>query len=76
MADIYVDWCPKCGGRGEIARERGKLLIHCNKCGRSVTICDEDDLTADHEGRMNVIPYAKGKDAFDKWNTKEEVNGR
>lgn len=76
MADLYIDWCPKCGGRGEIARENGEMQIRCNKCGRSVTICNEDKLTADHKGRMNVVPYAKGRAAIDKWNEKEEVNGR
>ena len=75
MADLYIDWCPQCGGRGEIARENGEMMIRCNQCGRSVVICNEDELAADHKGRMNVVPYAKGRAAVEKWNAREEVNG-
>ena len=76
MADIYIDFCQNCGGHVEFARENDEVLMRCKNCGRTVVICKEDELTADHMGRMNVIPYAKGKAAVDKWNTKEEVNGR
>ena len=36
---------------------------------------NEDELAADHKGRMNVVPYAKGRAAVEKWNAREEVNG-
>ena len=76
MADLYIDFCQNCGGHAEFARENGKVMIRCQNCGRTVVICNEDEMTADHMGRRNVILYAKGKAAVDKWNKKEEVNGR
>lgn len=75
MADIYIDFCQKCGGRAEFARENGEVLLRCINCGRTIVICNEEEMTADHMGRMNVIPYAKGKAAVDEWNTKEAING-
>jgi len=75
MADIYIDWCPKCGGRAEI-EIKGNVSIICRKCGHSVIICDEKELNADGMGRKNVLPAGKAMDAIRKWNTKEEVNGR
>ena len=75
MPDIYVDWCTKCGGRGELAIENGDVLIRCNKCGRSVTICREDELQYVGNGRKTVILGPKARGAFEKWNTKEEADG-
>ena len=75
MADIYIDFCPNCGGHAKFARENGVVSLRCESCGRTIVICNEDEMTADHMGRINVIPYAKGKAAVDKWNTKEEADG-
>lgn len=75
MADIYVDWCPKCGGRGEVQRENGELLIRCNNCRRSVTICHEDELEVVNNSRQILIPNEKAVAAFNEWNAKEVANG-
>ena len=76
MPDIYIDFCQNCGGHVEFARKNGEVLMRCKSCGRTVVICREDEMTADHNGRINVIPYAKGIAAAEKWNAKEEANGR
>ena len=80
MADIYVAGCKKCGGFPVAARENGRELLRCVKCGYSVDVCatEECERIKHEEQRFyeTVIPRDAAMKAIEKWNEREEVNGR
>lgn len=80
MADLYVARCKKCGGFPMAASENGRELIRCGDCGYSVDVCatEECERIKHRAPRIyeNVIPRDAAIKAIEKWNEREEVNGR
>lgn len=80
MGDLFIANCKKCGGFPIATSENGRELLRCAKCGYSVDVCATNECEViKHTGRRfykKVLPNEAARKAIEKWNAKEEVNGR